>query len=194
MKRMTPRVLRAMALVGGLALVACSSDDPTTPPGTGSFSATVTGGVTASFSGVAVQGGGDLGTGQLGWALALGDLSTSTGASNLIGFVLNGSRPGPGTYQLIDFATAPGFLPGEWLAFLALGDGTTLSYIGFSVSGTVTITSSSAELVEGTYNFQVSDGGQPPVVATVIGNFSAVAGDVSIPALKIRSLGQTGGQ
>ncbi len=188
MKRMTPRVLRAMALVSGLALVACSSDDPTNPGGggsggggTGSFSATVTGGVTASFSGVAVQAEEDIGTGQLGWIIGLGDPSAD--ASNLIAFVLNGSRPGPGTYQLIDLATAPDFLPGEWIAFLTLGGGmTTVSYLGFSVSGTVTITSSSAELVEGSYNFQVSDGGQPPVVATVTGTFSAVSGAVNLPA------------
>ena len=75
---------------------------------------------------------------------------------------------------------------GDWAGFLFLGDGTTISYFGFSVSGTVTITSSSAELVEGTYDFQVSDGGQPPVVATVTGTFSAVSGVVNLPASKIQ--------
>ncbi len=180
-RRSTPSVLGAMALVSALALVACSSDDPTDPGGgNGSFNATVTGGVTGSFSGVAGQAEvDDIGTGQLGWILALGDFS---GASNLIAVALHGSRPGPGTYQLINVLTAGNFLPGEWFAFLVLGDGTIESYFGFSVSGTVTITSSSAELVAGTYDFQVSDGGTPAVVATVTGSFSAVSADVNLPA------------
>jgi hypothetical protein len=169
-----------MALVSGLALVACSSDDPTNPGGggTGSFSATVTGGVTASFSGVAVQAEVD-NILNLGWLALMGD-DLSTAAPNSISFGLNGSRPGPGTYQLIDLNAAPDILPGEGLALLLLGDGTTPSYFGVSVSGTVTITSSSVELVEGSYNFQVSDGGQPPVVATVTGTFSAVSGTVNL--------------
>jgi hypothetical protein len=171
-----------MALVSALALVACSSDDPTgTGGGNGSFNANVTGGVTASFSGVAAQGEGPVEAGQSGWILALGDFATS---ANSIVVARLGTRPPNGTYQLIDLVAAGAFLPGDWAGFLFLGDGTTISYFGFSVSGTVTITSSSAELVEGTYDFQVSDGGQPPVVATVTGSFSAVGGVVNLPGAR----------
>ncbi len=200
MKRMTPSVLGAMALVSALALVACSSDDPTDPGdgngngngngggnggGNGSFNASVTGGVTASFSGPAVQAEvDDIGTGQLGWTLSLGGFNVP--AANLIGVSLHGSRPGPGTYQLINLLTAADFLPGEWFAILILGDGTNETYGGFSVSGTFTITSSSADLVAGTFNFQVSDGNIPPVVATVTGTFSAVNANVTLPASKIQ--------
>ena len=176
-QRMAPSVLRATALVSALALVACSSDDPTNPGGVnGSFSATITGGVTASFSGVAIQGEADVEQGQPGWVLLLGDASTG---ANSIFIVHYGSRPTNGTYQLIDLIQE--FLPGDWGAVIFLDDGTTIPYAGFSLSGTVTITSSSPDRVEGTYNFQVSDGGLPPVVATVTGTFSAVSGAVNLP-------------
>ncbi len=186
-RRSTPSVLGAMALVSALALVACSSDDPTgtgggNGGGNGSFNANVTGGVTASFSGVAAQGEGPVEAGQQGWILALGDFTTI--ANNSIVVELLGTRPPNGTYQLIDVVAAGDLLPGEWAGFLFLGDGTTISYFGSSVSGTVTITSSSADRVEGTYDFQVSDGGNPAVVATVTGSFSAVGGVVNLPGAR----------
>ncbi len=178
-RRSTPSVLGAMALVSALALVACSSDDPTDPGGgNGSFNATVTGGVTASFSGVAIQGEAQVEPGQQGWVLLLGDVSTGANSIFIVHF---GSRPTNGTYQLIDLIQ--GFVPGDWGSVLFLGDGTTISYAGFSLHGTVTITSSSAELVAGTFDFQVSDGGQPMVVVTVTGTFSAISGGVSLPGI-----------
>ena len=181
-RRSTPSVLGAMALVSALALVACSSDDPTgNGGGNGSFNATVTGGVAGSFSGVAAQGEGPVEAGQQGWILALGDVTTS---ANSIVVARLGTRPPVGTYQLIDLVSAGAFLPGDWGGFLFLVGPTDISYFGFSVSGTVTITSSSADRVEGTFDFQVSDGGNPPVVATVTGSFIAVGGVVNLPGVR----------
>jgi len=170
-----------------LALVACSSD-PTDPGGgsggTGSFDATVTGGVSATFSGAAVQGEADIETGQSGWIAILGSTSLS-GNSVLIACFC--SRPANGTYSLIDLNTAGDLLPGEWALLLTLGDGTTPTYLGFSTGGTVTITSSSAGQVDGSYNVPVSgfDTANPtaPTVANVAGNFSAVGGTVNLPEI-----------
>ena len=185
MNRMTPLALRATALVSAVALVACSSDDPMDPVigiPAGTFTATVTGDVTASFSGAAVQGEAAGPLDWQGWLLVLGD---STSGNNAVFVSYLGARPPNGTYQLIDIAgTAVWDEDGEWIGALVLGGGTNFSYIGATGSGTVTITSSSADLVEGTYDFQVTDGGflgNPPMLATVTGSFSAVGGAVEIP-------------
>jgi hypothetical protein len=187
-QQLTPSLLRATALVGALALVACS-DDPTNPGGgggggAGSFNATVTGGVAATFSGGAVQGEAEIETGQQGWIAILGGANIS-GNSVLIACFC--SRPANGTYTLIDLNTSGDLLPGEWAALLTLGDGTTATYLGFSTGGSVTITSSSADLVVGTYNAPTTgfDPSAPgaPVVATVAGGFSAVGGAVNLPEI-----------
>ena len=184
--RLTPNVLTATALVGALALGACS-DDPT-DPGTanGTFDASVTGGVTATFSGAAFQGEAEVETGQQGWVVFMGDDATNA-FTNSVFIALVGSRPPVGEYQVQNLIVTGNLLPGEWGAALLLGNGTTLTYAGLSLSGTVTITSSSAELVVGTYTLEVS-GDDPvnpgtPVLATVTGSFSAAAGAVNLPEL-----------
>jgi len=181
---MTPSVMRATALVSALALVACS-DDLTNPGGgggLGSFDATVTGGVAATFSGAAVQGEAEIETGQAGWVAILGSANIN-GNSVLIACFC--SRPSNGTYTLVDLSGSQDLLPNEWAALLTLGDGTTATYLGFSTGGTVTITSSSANQVDGSYNIPVSgtDTANPgaPTVANVAGNFSAVGGPVNLP-------------
>ncbi len=173
MKRMPARVLRATALVSALALVACSNDDPTDPGigiPAGTFTATLTGDFTESFSGAAIQGEVLVNTSPV-WILELG-------ASNSIFLAINGARPPNGTYQIT--ADLTDWPAGEWIGNLTLDHGPADGYFGGITSGTVTITSSSAELVEGSYNFQVSDGNTNPVVATVTGSFSALAGTVSL--------------
>jgi hypothetical protein len=189
-QRTTSRLLGAAAMVSALALVACS-DDPTDPGGggggggggTGSSNATVTGGVSATFSGSAAQGEAEIETGQQGWIAVLG--TNLNGNSVLIACFC--SRPGNGTYTLIDLNTAGNLLPNQWAAVLTLGDGTLPSFVGLSTGGTVTITSSSADLVVGTYNIPVSgfDPTAPsvPIVANVAGDFSAVGGTVNLPEI-----------
>ena len=188
-QRTAPRLLGAAAMVSALALVACS-DDPTDPGGggggggTGSSNATVTGGVSATFSGSAFQGEAEIETGEQGWIAVLGS-SDLNGNSVLIACFC--SRPGNGTYTVIDLNTAGDLLPNEWAAVLSLGDGTTPTYLGLSTGGTVTITSSSDDLVVGTYNIPVAgfDPTAPsvPIVANVAGDFSAVGGAVNLPEI-----------
>ncbi len=175
MKRMPARVLRATALVSALALVACSSDDPTNPDvANGTFTATLTGDFTESFSGAAIQGEVLVNTSPV-WILELG-------ASNSIFLAINGARPPNGTYQIT--ADLTDWPAGEWIGNLTLDHGPADGYFGGITSGTVTITSSSAELVEGSYNFQVSDGNTNPLLATVTGSFSALAGVVNLPGAR----------
>lgn len=185
--RMTTNMLRATGLVSALALIGCS-DDPTDPGiANGTFTASVTGGVTATFSGAAIQGQAEVETGQQGWVVVLNDDATNP-LTNSVFIALLGNRPPAGQYQVRNLIVDNTLLPGEWGAALLLGNGTTLSYSGLSLSGTVTITSSSAELVVGTYTIQVS--GEDPVnpgtavLATVTASFSAAGGAVNLPQLR----------
>lgn len=188
--RSTPRALAVTGLVGALALGACSGDDTPTGSGgggggaAGSFTVDVTGGVTGSFSGSAVQAETpvDPSTGQQGWVIFLGSASgTADGAF----IVRAGSRPGTGSYSVADLNTSTGLTNDQWGALITLGSGTSLAFLGLSVSGSITITSSSADRVEGTLDFQVtgSDPSNPQqqVTATVTGNFSAVGSTVNFP-------------
>lgn len=193
--RTTPRALAVTGVIGALALGACSGDN--TPTGTGggggggggaggTFNATVTGGVTASFSGTAVQTETpiDPSTSQAGWVLLLG---ASSGTGNVVFIVRLGTRPGNGTYSLADLSTTTDLNNDEWGAILLLGSAASATFSGISVSGTVTITSSSANLVDGTFNIQVTgtdiSNPQQPVMATLAGNFSADGSAVNFPGL-----------
>lgn len=187
--RTTPRALAVTGLVGALALGACSGDDTTTGSGggggaNGSFTATVTGGVTGSFSGDAIQAETPLdpNTGQQGWVLLLGSAS---GAANTVFIVRASSRPGTGSYSLVDLNVSGGLTNNQWGGLIFMGAGTSLAFVGISVSGSITITSSSADRVDGTFDFQVtgSDPSNPQqqVTATVTGSFSAVGSAVNFP-------------
>ena len=184
-------IRRATVVAAALAFGACGGDgDPVgVGPGNGggdegSFSATVSGDITASFNGTAFHGEAtDSGSGDQAWILALNTDDPNSGNSVLV-FRLAG-RPGTGTYDLKDLVSSGGLEDGEWGAIVTVGQGGGLVFGAFSVSGTVTISSSSESRVQGTFSIQVTavdpSNPQQQLSATVTGTFDARNGFVVFP-------------
>lgn len=182
--------IRRLSAYTGLATVfaaaACGNGDNGMGPGQGEFEVEVSGDVTASFNGTALHGEStDPNTQEQGWVLLL-----TTGDPNDVNsvFVVRlGGRPGTGTYSLVDISTTGDLDVGDWAAVVTLSVSGQLTYVGGSLSGTVTITSSSGERVQGNFTIQVT--GQDPnnpqqmADATVTGTFDATSSTVGFPGL-----------
>jgi len=177
----------SLCLLLGLGLVACGSGDSTGPDNQndqGDFTATVSGPVSGTFSGYAWQSGTviDPQSNEQGWVLFLG---SQDNPGSVVYVVRLGSRPGTGTYSLVDFTQSSGDLQsGEFagLATVSLSGGLTFS--GSSTGGSLTITSSSEGRVQGSFNFQITGfnpSTQQEVTATVSGTFNAVSNPFSFP-------------
>lgn len=87
-----------------------------------------------------------------------------------------GGRPAPGTYPLVDLATAASGGPaGRLIAAFEL-DPAIMSGGGFeSVSGTITFTSSANRAVAGTFTIKASQAGDPNSGVTITGTFDATS-------------------
>ena len=165
MKR-TP-LLRLSFLAILVSLPACGSDpaandDMDNQPGT--FSATVTGHVSATVSGLAAATGG---AGFGGWGIAL-----APGGPQSITMVTPGNnRPPAGTYPIIVSVQAVGATSTVFFASFVADSGSS-SYS--STEGTLTIQSSSATRVVGSFSFEARRGtvGNPQIV-NVQGTFNA---------------------
>lgn len=181
-----------VATVTALTLVACGGDDDGVGPDpgeepVGSFSATISGDVSASLSGEALHGETviDDETGDQGWVAVMGFQETET--TSAIMLVRLAGRPGPGTYSLDDLTSGEGLDASEWGAFVVVATGgQSIAFSGFSTTGTVTITSSSADHVEGSFTIQATgfaSGSQTELSVTAQGEFEAVG----TPALQVPS-------
>jgi hypothetical protein len=165
MKR-TP-FLRLSCLVILASVSACgsdpaASDDITNQPGM--FTATVTGHVTATVSGLAASTGG---TSTGGWGIAM-----APGGSQSITMVTPGNdRPPPGSYPIVQSIQAMGATGTSFFASF-VADLASSSYT--STEGTLTIQSSSATRVVGSFSFEARRGtvGNPQIV-NVQGTFNA---------------------
>lgn len=99
-----------------------------------------------------------------------------------------GSRPGTGSYALVDPEAEGQLEPDDWAAILLLDVGQ-FGFGAYAASGTVTVTSSSTERVEGTFEIEVTGidpSTRQEVTATVTGWFEAVdaiPGTISYPTL-----------
>ena len=137
-----------LALIGTVAVAGCGSDDGDRgfgPGNQGSMSATVTGDVTATLSGIAAFSVyDDGGTDVFELLLMSGSLVDAT---HVIAFSREGSRPANGTYPIGD---AAGNMYGT---FYIDATGATFIFTG----GSVTITSSGAGGVSGTFTVQGVD-------------------------------------
>lgn len=150
-----------------LLLLGCDSgptgqDDSPDSPSAGTFNANVTGHVTTTFSGEAnsVRGGSG------GWGISLG-----TGAPPFIAITtLENERPAVGTYPIVEAVLAPG-TPGTAFFASFVSDPAVGSYT--STSGTLTIQSSSASSVVGSFTFQGQRGTVGnPLIVNVQGTFN----------------------
>ena len=148
-------------------LLGCDSspagDDPGGAAGAGTFNANVTGHVTNSFSGEANSAPGA----PSGWGIALG-----TGAPpSIVITTFESERPSVGTYPIVESVLAPGASETVFFASFVAEPGTG-SYT--STSGTLTIQSSSASSVVGSFSFQAQRGTVGnPLVVNVQGTFNA---------------------
>lgn len=168
-----------------LAVAACSSSDDGTGPdenSQGTFTATLSGPVNTSLSGYAWQSGTivDQQSNQQGWVLFLG---TNANASAVY-IIRQGSRPGPGTYSMVDLNQTGDLSDGQFGGIATVSLGGTQTFAGFTSGGTITISSSSEERVQGTFNLQFTGfdpNTQLEVTATASGSFNAVANAVVFP-------------
>jgi hypothetical protein len=161
--------LRLSCLALLLLLPACESsptagDDNGNGDQPGSFSATVTGHISATVSGVAAATGG-ASTG--GWGIAL----APAGPQSITIVTPGRDRPAAGTYPIVEGVQAIGAEDTLFFASFVAAVGTS-SYT--STGGTLTIQSSSATRVVGSFNFEAQRGtvGNPQIV-NVQGTFNA---------------------
>jgi hypothetical protein len=157
----------ALCLAVTVMLSSCDSggsdgDDNNKNNSPGSFSATITGHVSASLAGVAVSTG-SAGTGGWGIVFGPGKLETMT----LVAAAED--RPSSGTHPIVAFNETSSTTPEiEFFGSVVLENGTA-SYS--TKSGTLTITSSSSTRVEGSFNFTAERFVGQEI--TVTGTFSA---------------------
>jgi hypothetical protein len=169
-----------LVAVLGAACGGGSGDDTTAPnpPGgsVGSFSATVSGAMTASLSGSAAFGSSTV-SGSQGFAIAL---VPASGTNSIIFARVNAQAPGTGTYQIADFATQSS-VSGAMIAALIAGSAQS-GQIYISTSGTLTITSSSSDEIKGNFTVAASavtvSGTQ---TVTLTGTFTARRGAINVP-------------
>ncbi|MEZ4425772.1 MAG: hypothetical protein R3E98_20425 [Gemmatimonadota bacterium] len=161
--------LRTALALAFLAVAACdSSSQPVDPSLSGEFSVTVTTSTAAQMTGYAVSSG----QAGVGWSMTF---ITPGGDSGMLWVTEGMGRPDPGTYTIIDFVASdasPG--PGEFIATVNM-EGT--SHDLQSVTGTLTITSSTAEAVSGHFRFSGLRNDATPQTGTVEGTFTTVNRD-----------------
>lgn len=160
-------------LLAPLLLVGCGDDDPTSPTES-RFTAQAEGAVTTSFDGAAFFGQGQDAQGEPVFTIVL---ATALG-EQIIGFARPGtSRPAVGEYTLVASEERPA---DQWYGVYLRGTGDTVTDLFVSSVGTLRITSSSSQRLEGTFEFvgqRLSTTGTPtedPVEATFTGSFEAI--------------------
>jgi hypothetical protein len=167
-----------LATLAALVLAGC---DSTTGPDVdaGEFTVEVTGDLDSSVSGSAVHGGGEDSEGADIWVISLTGVD-GTGEGISISFFRYGTRPGTGDFALEDVTETDILGSGQWGAFItAMEDGSAI-FIGFSTGGTVEITSSSAERLAGTFEFDAvgfdPDLPETEIMVSASGSFDAETG------------------
>lgn len=185
MKAHYAKVYPIVALAAAVMLVtACGGDSSTGPdqtPATSSFTASISGGSSASLKGLATFGTGtDPQTGDQAFGLFLSD---TTGGYVYIVREQAGVPP-TGTYPLFDATgdATPG--PSDYFALALLGPSTSPTAAYTSRSGSFTITSSSANELKGTFTINGFGGSLTAgdtATATITGSFDALGGSVNIP-------------
>lgn len=182
--------LRALlGLTAALGLASCGGDSMGPGDGTpsGAFVLTVSGDVASTVRGD--EGGfwevTDAQTQETVWVLSLstGEPGALEGMQVLIG----GSRPAPGEY-FVSSADPEDLEEGEGVAFVVVNQSLAgAGFLGLSVSGSVTITESTPEVVRGTVLISAQGnvfppGGQTvPGLVAIDGTFQALLTEPDLP-------------
>lgn len=156
------RLRSMLAAMLCLAATACGSGSPPMATGGddcagvvsggGDFDLVVSGPSVAEECGRAVSGEG---SGGDDWGLQL--LSTS-GISQINFWTRGTGRPGPGTYPIVDFVATDGSPAAGNYVVMAIFDPETLGKTLTSVTGTLTVLTSSAGEVTGTFEVSAREG------------------------------------
>lgn len=184
--------MRRGLLLVSAAAVAAACGDSTSPGNEANFAFVVEGDANRSVQGdTAVFGGGvDPFTGDPTWVLDLhtGDIAELQG----VAFLGAGGRPGTGTYSIVPFIQPSDIEADAFGAVVVISptDEVPVGFVGDAVSGTLTISVSTEESVQGSFEFAaeglVGETGQALVegAATVSGTFSAVPSEVFAPSTR----------
>ncbi|MGI9628281.1 MAG: hypothetical protein ACR2QM_15715 [Longimicrobiales bacterium] len=170
--------LRTFVALGATlgTLVACSESTPLTAPSDADsfFTADISGAILTRLEGPARSTG--IGGGEPGWNI---DMTTAT-ASGAIGIIVDGMpRPPEDTYIIASALEHGGNAPNnEFTAIVGLTSPT--SSFG-SISGTLTITESTATNVSGTFAFTAEDPLDETRTVMVQGSFRTVNQDLPTP-------------
>ncbi len=174
------RLIGACLAILCLALAGCSGNSPMASAGDcegvisgeGEFELAVTGSGTADECGLAVSAES---AANGNWGVQL--LSTS-GISQINVWTDAGGRPTIGTYTVVDYVATTGSPAAGSFVVLAIFDEATLGKTLTSVNGTLTIESSSADEVRGTFAFSAREGtGSAAAAYNVSGSFIAANTD-----------------
>lgn len=192
MDLMGSQAVRATLLAGGLAVAlgACGDDTPIVVPDEnfqGSFTATFTGAVTKTITGVAIFASGtDPSTSEATWVVYLPTNLQDPQASAEVIYFIGPGAPNAQAYALADLNEDPDVPPGGAGAFVVTSSGTTPSFF-FSDGGSFVINSLDATSMSGTFNidatgFLIEPGGQATEGSVnVQGSFEAEGGTFLLP-------------
>ncbi|HET8650719.1 MAG TPA: hypothetical protein VFL95_11815 [Gemmatimonadales bacterium] len=153
----------------------------TNPPAGASFTAQLSGGVTASFTGTAAYGADtEAGDDAFGIGMSAGDTASVIGS--IVLWRLNSAKPGTGTYAVADISTGNDPDANQFGAAVLLANHGQPEEVCQSTGGSVQITGSGDHL-KGNFTLQLTclDTSNPstPVTASATGQFDAVGGVVS---------------
>ena len=180
---------RGLLLLGAAALAAACGDS-TSPGGEATFAFVFQGDANGAVQGdTAVFGGGvDPFSDDSTWVL---DLHTgATGALQGVAFLTFGGRPGAGSYPIVQFDELSDIEAGSFGSVVVISPTSEvpIGFVGDAVSGTLTISSSTAELVEGSFEMEAAGvaGETTETVedgrVSVAGTFTAVPLEVLVPS------------
>lgn len=169
------QILGFVLLMGVFVFFGCGDDDPTGPGDDGMFTATISGDINKSLSGNAWFWSGVI-EGESGFVLWLFSEIDNEDIDDAIWFSREGTtRPGTGQYVISNYENwgEEGWNPQHFMAWYT-GDET----IVWSVSGSITLTTSTSNRVAGNFQFQASgmssqnQGDQ--ISVTISGEFDAI--------------------
>jgi hypothetical protein len=171
-----------LALGAAVLMAGACGGDKSTGPGDGgdntraSFQATVTGDMAGD-----IQGGASFAEyqdQQVGQVFEFG-FSEEGGTGRMV-LARNGGRPGNGSHTIADVSDGSDPGAGEFVAVVYDGDPGNPSAVFVSTGGSVSVTSSSSNLVKGTFQFDctgfTSDDPNTQVNLSVSGTFTAKPG------------------
>lgn len=185
------RRFAAVMLVAAGAL-SCGDDDPAGPgdgPFEGTYTATVSGAVTATLGGTAIFASGtDPDTGESAWVVYLVENENAAFTSGNNVFFAGFGPPEERSYMLQDISESQDIPESGAGGVVIMYDGQMLTGAFLSTGGSLTITDLSADRMDGTFNFtavgNVFDGQTATEGAvTVQGSFEAQTGAFVVPPI-----------